>query len=115
MVALVAGFALMISALFPGLAALTHAQANPLDGQSIVMCLSSGGAATHDEAPGMPTDRRHDACCIFCVAAEPAVTSDGILLSAPEYPSLRSSPLTLGAFGATERLPINPRAPPRFS
>jgi hypothetical protein len=118
LVALVAGYALMISALLPGLAPPAHGQANQL-GQSVVMCLASGGAVTHDDAPSMPTERRHDACCVFCMATELAATSDGILVSAPEYPSSRSSPLTpriaLGAFGATEYLPVNPRAPPRFS
>jgi hypothetical protein len=118
LVALVAGYALMISALLPDFAPPAHGQANQL-GQSIVMCLASGGAVAHDDAPSTPTERRHDACCVFCMATEPAATSDGILVSAPEYPSSRSFALTpriaLGAFGATGHLPINPRAPPRFS
>jgi hypothetical protein len=116
-VALVAAYALVLSALLSSLAPLAQGRANPLDGPSIAICLSSGNAATQDKAPDAPMDHRHDACCILCMVQGLAATSDEIRFTAPEYQSSRSSPLTpliaAGPLGAAELLPINPRAPPR--
>lgn len=118
-VALVAIYALLVSALLPGLALQAQGKANPIDGLSVVICLSSDNPAAQDEAPGTPADHRHDACCILCMVPGLAATADAIAVSAPDFASSRSSPLkpriATGAFDPAELMPINPRAPPHFT
>ena len=118
-VALVAIYALLVSALLPGLALQAQGKANPLDGLSVVICLSSDNPAAQDKAPGAPADHRHDACCILCMVPGLAATANAIPVSTPDYASSRSSPLkpriALGARDPAELLPIRPRAPPRFA
>ncbi len=118
-VALVAIYALLVSALLPGLALLAQGKANPHDGLSDVICLSSDNPAVQDKAPGTPADHRHDACCILCMVPGLAATADSIPVSAPDFASSRSSPLkpriATGAFDPAELMPINPRAPPHFT
>ncbi len=118
-VALVASYALVVSALLSSLAPLAHGNADLLGGLSIAICLSSGDAAPRDNAPDAPADHRHDACCMLCMVPGLAAATDEIRVSAPEYQSSRSSPLiplmAAGPLGAAELAPINPRAPPRFT
>lgn len=118
-IALVAIYALLVSALLPGLTLQAQGKANPLDGLSVVLCLSSDNPAAQDKAPGAPADHRHDACCILCMVPGLAATADAIPVSTPDSASSRSSPLKLRiapvALDPAELLPINPRAPPHFT
>jgi len=118
-VALVAAYALLLQALLSSLAPLAEARANPLDSVSIIICLSSGDVATQEKAPDVPPDHRHDACCILCAVPGLDAAIAGIQIAIPDYQSSWSSPLMTwietGPFGATELLPIHPRAPPRFA
>ncbi|WP_371741333.1 hypothetical protein [Bradyrhizobium sediminis] len=108
----------MLSALLSNLAPQPQGKANPLDSLSII-CLSSGTAATQDQAPDTPADHPHDACCILCMVPGLAAAGDEIGVAAPNYPSSRSFPPTpriaLGPLGAAELLPIKPRAPPHLT
>lgn len=117
-VALVVAYALAVSALVASLAPMAG-KANPLDGLSISICLSSGGTAAQDKAPDAPTDRQSHACCILCMVPGLTATSDEIRVSAPEYQSSRSSPPTplmlADSREAAELAPIIPRAPPRLT
>jgi hypothetical protein len=117
-VALVAIYALILQALLYSLAPLAHASPNPHNSLSVVICGLSDHSPTQDKSPGTPTDHSDAACCILCLVPRLDVTNADIRVAAPDYQSSRSSPLTArveaGALGATELLPINPRAPPRF-
>ena len=77
-VALVAAYALVLSALLSSLAPLAQGRANPHGVLSIAICLSSGNTATPDKAPVAPTDHRHDACCMLCMIPGLAATSDEV-------------------------------------
>ena len=117
-VALVAIYALILQALLHSLAPLAYATPNPHNSLSVVICLLSDHSPTEDNAPGAPTDHSDAACCILCAVPGLDVANADIRVAAPDYQSSRSSPLTARVEadprGATELLPINPRAPPRF-
>jgi hypothetical protein len=118
-VALVAIYALILQALLQSLAPLAHATPNPHNSLSVVICSLSNPSPTQDESPGAPTDRSDAACYILCVVPGLDVANADIRVAAPNYQSSRSSPLTAwieaDPLDATELLPINPRAPPRFT
>jgi hypothetical protein len=118
-IALVAIYALILQALLHSLAPLARARPNPRDSLSAVICSLSNHSPAQDEAPGAPTDRSDAACCILCVVPGLDVANADICVAAPDYRSSCSSRSTAWveaeAFGATELLPINPRAPPRFT
>jgi hypothetical protein len=118
-VALVAIYALILQAFLHSLAPLAHARSDPHNSLSVVICSLSNHSPTPDRAPGGPTDDSDAACCILCPVPGLDVASADIRVTAPDYQSSRSSPLTAwleaDAFGATELLPINPRAPPCFT
>ena len=117
-VALVAIYALILQALLHSLAPLAYATPNPHNSLSVVICLLSDHSPTQDQAPGAPADHSDAACCILCVVPGLNTANADIRVAAPDYRSSRSSPLTAwieaDARGATELLPINPRAPPRL-
>ena len=118
-IALVAIYALILQALLHSLAPLAHATPNPHNSLSAVICLLSDRSPAQDQAPGAPADRSDTACCILCVVPGLDVANADIRVTAPDYQSSRSSPLTAwieaDPRGATELLPISPRAPPRFT
>jgi hypothetical protein len=117
-VALVAAYALVLSALISGFAPPGQGRADPLDGLSIAICLSSGSTPTQDKAPAAPADHRHDGCCVLCMVPGLTAIDGEVRVPAPEYRILRLSlpkpPRAAGPRSAAELLPINPRAPPHL-
>ena len=118
-VALVAIYALILQALLYSLAPSAHVRPNPHDSQSVDICSWSDDSPAQGESPGAPIDHLGAACCILCPVSGLDVANANIRVAGPDYQSSRSSPLTAWAEadgpGATELLPINPRAPPRFT
>ena len=117
-VALVAIYALIFQALLYSFAPSTHAGANPDGSPSVVICPLPVHSPTQDEAPGAPIDHSDIACCILCPISGLGVANTDVRVAGPDYQSSRSSPLAASveadALGATELLPINPRAPPHL-
>ena len=117
-VALVAIYALILQALLYSLAPLAHVFPNPDDSLSVVICPLPVPSSAQDKAPGAPIDHSDTACCILCSVSGPDLANAHIRVAGPDYQSSRASPLTAwieaDLLGATELLPINPRAPPRL-
>ena len=116
-VAFVAAYALVLSALLSGMVPPSMGRADPFGGQTIQICLSSGGVVHDDKAPDRPTPHLHDSCCVLCVVAGLATIDNQAPVSEPDYQRSRSSalisPVQADPLATAELLPINPRAPPR--